>query len=48
MIYEMLKRIQNNVYDTNYTAIIKHGGSPRVDRKTAKHSDTKSWFDRFM
>lgn len=44
----MLKRIQNNVYDTNYTAIIKHGGSPRVDRKTAKHSDTKSWFDRFM
>jgi conjugal transfer ATP-binding protein TraC len=44
----MLNKIKNTVYDTQYTTTIKHGGSPRVDRKSAKLTDKKSWFDRFV
>jgi len=35
----MLEKITDQVYDTNYTAIIRQGGYPVVDRSNITVSD---------
>lgn len=44
----MLTKIQNTIYDTNYTKVIKKGGVPVVDRKTVKAPDKRWFMDRFI
>jgi hypothetical protein len=44
----MLTKITNNVYDTNYSDVIKKGGAPVVKRKKVKTPDKKSFLDRFI
>lgn len=44
----MLTKIQNTIYDTNYTKIIKKGGVPVVDRSTVKAPDKRWFMDRFI
>ena len=42
----MLHLIQNQLYDTNYSRAIKHGGYPVVDREGISSSAPKWLFDR--
>lgn len=44
----MLSKTTNQVYDTNYTDIIKKWWAPFVDRKNVRHADNKWWFDRIV
>lgn len=44
----MLEKMRNQVYDTDYTKIIKQGGAPIVDRKKIAPADTRGWFDRMI
>lgn len=44
----MQEKLLDQVYDTDYTAVIRHGGMPKIDRSTVKHSDKKSRLDRFI
>jgi conjugal transfer ATP-binding protein TraC len=42
----MLEKMRNQVYDTDYTQVIKQWGSPVVDWKKMAPADTRGWFDR--
>ena len=44
----MLEKITDQVYDTNYTAIIRQGGYPVVDRSNITVSDHRWRIDRFV
>jgi len=44
----MLSRIQNQVYDTNYTDVIVQWGFPVVDWSTVAIPDNRWWLDRFI
>lgn len=44
----MLDKTLNQVYDTNYTQVIKQWWAPFVDRENVRHPDTKWWFDRIV
>lgn len=44
----MQEKLLNQVYDTDYTGVIRHGGMPKIDRTTVKKTDKKSRFDRII
>lgn len=44
----MLSQTTNQLYDTNYTDIIKQWWAPFVDRSKIKRPDKKGWFDRIV
>ncbi len=44
----MLEKMRNQVYDTDYTKVIRQGGAPVVDWQKVAPADTRGWFDRFI
>lgn len=47
-VITMLNKTTNQLYDTNYTSIIKQWGAPFVDREKVRAPDNKGWFDRIV
>lgn len=44
----MQEKLLNQVYDTDYTSVIRHGGMPKIDRSLIRATEKKSRFDRLV
>ena len=44
----MLEKTRNQLFDTNYTTVVRQGGFPVVDRAKVTPPDNRGWMDRFV